>query len=209
MGCKGSTLQRSGSGSDSTPSLRHQAPGGSPSADAFHYLDHRSHSSSPGHLVSINQRLKATGMYSPIGVEAEVGSEGVGRAEPSSWRLGDRLGTAQLEAMLPQLCPVFTLPSSSVSPPFLFQGHWSLGPGPTLPSIMSSAKISSPNMVTFTASGGPLGATIQPMMPMYTQNTKNQQNTLRFWRRTEWKILMAKHALGCQWAGEVSCWPTR
>lgn len=168
VGCKGVHPARRGSGSESTPSLRHQTPGGSPSANAFHYLDHRSHSSSLGHLISINQRLKATGMYSPVGLEAEVGSEGVSRAEPSSWWLGDRLGTSQLEAMLLQLCPVFILPSSSVSSPFLFQGHWSLGSGPTLPSIMSSAKISSPNTVTFTASGGPLRATIQPMMPMYT-----------------------------------------
>ena len=81
-GRKGSTLQRKGGREpDNSPSLLHQTPGGSPSVDAAHNLDHRSHSSSLGHPISINQRLGATGMYSPVDLEAEVGSEVVSRAE--------------------------------------------------------------------------------------------------------------------------------
>lgn len=48
----------------------------------------------PWGMIFINQRLKATGVYSPVDLEAEVGSEGVSRAESSSWGLGDRLGTS-------------------------------------------------------------------------------------------------------------------
>ena len=121
--CKGSTLQRKGGrGPDNTPRLLHQAPGGSPRVDAFYNLDHRSHSSSLGHPISINQRLEATGMYSPIDLEAEVGSEGVSRAE-FLLRLLWRPCSSGSAPSSYRLLPVSPLPFSSKDP-----GHWSQGP---------------------------------------------------------------------------------
>ena len=122
-GRKGSTLQRKGGREpDNSLSLLHQTPGGSPSVDAAHNLDHRSHSSSLGHPISINQRLGATGMYSPVDLEAEVGSEVVSRAEFLLWLLW-RPGFSSSAPSSYRLLPVCPLPFSSKDP-----GHRSHGP---------------------------------------------------------------------------------
>ena len=95
VACKGSTLQRKGGrGPDNTPR----------------------------HPISINQRLEATGMYSPIDLEAEVGSEGVSRAEFLLKLLWRPCSSSSAPSSY-RLLPVSPLPFSSKDP-----GHWSQGP---------------------------------------------------------------------------------